>query len=110
MAKDLDLNTTRCVSMSCAFIPSMSIVTKLVNKYHENVKFVHTDKRTDGQTDNGKRICSRSFDAGAMKKSGEQYRRHSNECSVNTGTKFTVLLSLSRQKMRLNCSAFNCIF
>ena len=32
-----------------------------------NVKFVQTDTLTDGQTDNGKTICSRSFDAGGIK-------------------------------------------
>ena len=37
-----------------------------------HVKFVQTDRRTngrtDGQTDNGKTICPRSFDTGAQKK------------------------------------------
>ena len=29
-----------------------------------HVKFVPTDRQTDGQTDNGKTLCPRSFDAG----------------------------------------------
>ena len=30
-----------------------------------HVKFVQTDRQKDGQTDNGKTICPRSFDMGA---------------------------------------------
>ena len=49
---DIDLSTWRCVSMRCAFTPNMSLVSKLVMEYWDNVKFSHEvcADRWDGQT------------------------------------------------------------
>ena len=54
LTDDLDLGTSRCILMRCAFIPNMSLVTKLVSEQWENVKFhvkfVQTDRWTDRRT------------------------------------------------------------
>ena len=46
---DFDLGTRRCVSMRCAFIPNMSLVTKLLDRQTGGRTDGRTDERTDGQ-------------------------------------------------------------
>ena len=40
LADDLNLGTNICVSMRCAIMPNMSLVTKLVLEWEGNIKFL----------------------------------------------------------------------
>ena len=63
---DLDLGTTRCVSMRCAFIPNMSLVTESVSMSKRKMLcFYIKFAQTNSYTDNGKTIRPLSFDAEA---------------------------------------------
>ena len=56
LANDLDLHTTRCASMRCAFIPNMGLRTKLAQEKEENVKF-SLQVCVGGQSHISKTIC-----------------------------------------------------